>query len=54
MLGGSGACDPGISFGSLESRIPPLLTLAPPKPLPQDLRQVRTGTAALQDVLVES
>jgi len=55
LCGKRGLAIPESSFGSLESRIPPLLTPGAAEAFAVKIyRQVRTGTAALQDVLVES
>jgi len=51
LCGKRGLVVPESSFGSLESRIPPLLT---PAFAVKIYRQVRTGTATLEDVLAES
>jgi hypothetical protein len=55
LCGKRGLAIPESSFGSLESRIPPLLTPGAAEAFAVKIyRQVRTGTATLGDVLAES
>jgi len=55
LCGKRGLTIPETAFGSLESRIPPLLTPGAAEAFGVKIyRQVRTGTATVQDVLAES
>jgi hypothetical protein len=55
LCGKRGLAIPEAAFGSLESRIPPLLTPGAAEAFAVKIyRQVRTGTGALEDVLAES
>jgi len=55
LCGKRGLAIPETAFGSLESRIPPLLTPGAAEAFAVKIyRQVRTGTATLEDVLAQS